>query len=874
MNRYSIGRIIILLATLVPLAASAQTFVIGDSSTKIVDPVGIAAGNSISFQGNINVPNDNAVELGPLPAGVMIAFEAGSNTFSGAAGNDAVNISGIFGGSFSNFGTITSLTDDGVDFERHFEGNFLNTGTINGDNSGVNFGRIMRGRFVNTGTITGGDQGVDIDRNLNGSFVNTGTIIGIVESGVEIEGNLSGSFVNTGTITGQGEEGVDIFGALSGSFLNQGSITGKGLEGVYIARIADDGTFMNEGSISGEFEGVYIDRNINGLFNNSGSITGNLSDGVNMRNLDGTLINSGTIKSTQSDGVYMDRDINGLLDNSGQIVGGGFHGLHVGRDLSGKVNNTGSILGQEVGILVDREMNGTIFNCGIIQGTDLVGIDIFRTTGTIINDGGRIQGGNNAIRLGRGDGTLILSGPSHIVGNIRGNGGSDTLRFENMRGISAAKKAELVALANADSRDQTDITLFGETLSWISFEDIQIDGDTLVSYESLITGAGLQSYAMALDNVIGLNDDFREFLKELNKIDASLLNEIAANSSGQTLINGLDDFARNQDSRNFSLLAAEFSTLRGEVSGTEQAPPGEPSGLLAREVPVGATVTPIDDTTHSFVSGYVGRGTQSRSLTRQKSSYDNTSIIYGASKEITNEWNVGIFGGYTDNESAVDSFGSLLKNEAAYFGVTAQYTTDYFFANFVAAYGFHDQESIRRDFFGNTMEGDTTGSQGLLYSQVGRDLYLGEEGNAKITPYLGFAVSSLSMGDYTEVGPATTSLRFADDSTTSVQTVLGINASCFKETSYGWVKPRIDAAWWHEYTEAGRYGVSLASPGLLNSFNVFSPSANRNRGIIQIGTEIGFDAWENVSFDLGYFVTTGEDGFTAHGGSLGATFKF
>ncbi|MDF1826376.1 MAG: autotransporter outer membrane beta-barrel domain-containing protein [Verrucomicrobiales bacterium] len=863
---------IIIGALVLPFVTFAQTFTIKDSETTVTNPAGIAPGDSISFQGNIAVPSNTAIDLIALPSGVNITFETGSKTFSGASGGDGLEITGSFNGDILNKGSIISLDDDGVDINNEFSGTFINEGTIKGDDTGINFNRDMAGQFINSGTIHGGEEGVDIDGDLTGSFINSGLIRAADESAVEIEGDLKGTFINLGTLRSIDDEGVDIFDDLSGRFVNRGTIIGGGSDGVFIDRITESGSFTNTGLIQGALDGVYTDGDIRGNFYNSGTIIGR-QDGVDTGRLSGNFTNTGTIKGIEGDGVYIDGRLSGRLSNSGTISGLGYHGLHTYGSLSGEVSNTGTISGTDFGILVDANLAGSIFNCGIIEGNNLAGIRSFRTSGVITNDGGRIQGGNFSIRLGRGDGTVILSGPSHLIGKIGGGGGSDTIRFEEMRGINSAKRAELSTLAKTDPEDGS-VILFGEVIEWQNIDDIQAEPSSLQSYESLIDGPGLQNYAIALDNVMSLNDEFREFLKELNKVDESLLNEIAANSSGQTLVSGISDFVRNQDSQLYSLLTREFSTLRGDIAGTNQTSAQSSSSFFEREVAVGASFSPAGDTTQTFVSGYAGRGTQSRSLTRQESTYDNTTVLFGANREISHHLRAGIFGGYTDNEGAVDRFGSLLKNEAAYFGFNAQYSDDYLFANLTAGYGFHDQTSIRRDFLGNSMEGDAIGHQGFIYSQVGRDMFFGGKSQTKISPYLGLALSALSMGDFTENGPAATSLRFADESTTAIQSVIGVNASFHRETANGWIKPRVDLAWWHDYTESEGYSVSLASPGLLNGFDLFSPRSNRNRGIIQIGTEFGFDRWEGVSFDLSYFGTTGEDSLSAHGGAFSANFEF
>ena len=109
------------------------------------------------------------------------------------------------------------------------------------------------------------------------------------------------------------------------------------------------------------------------------------------------------------------------------------------------------------------------------------------------------------------------------------------------------------------------ITLFGETINWLNIEDIQADGSTLESYESLFAGTGLGGYGSALDNLSGLNDPLREFFKALNDVALSDLSDAASYSSGQTLRNAMADLRRERDTNFNHLFSNQFSSLRGEV---------------------------------------------------------------------------------------------------------------------------------------------------------------------------------------------------------------------------------------------------------------------------------------------------------------------
>lgn len=319
----------------------------------------------------------------------------------------------------------------------------------------------------------------------------------------------------------------------------------------------------------------------------------------------------------------------------------------------------------------------------------------------------------------------------------------------------------------------------------------------------------------------------------------------------------------------------KFSSLRGNISGQPSQTAGVTrTGLFTREVQVGATVHAPSDEVETFLIGFSERGTQNANATRLESAHSNTSILFGGGKRVNHRLYAGFIGGYTHNEAQTDRLGSLLTNEAAYFGLMLQYEADDWFANLVAAYGYHDMESNRRDLTGSNHPGDSDGHQGILYTQVGRNLFLGKQGQLRTTPYFGFALSSLGMHGFSEMGPSGTSLRYSDQDLTSFQTVVGVNLSTEKDTRWGWIAPKFDAAWWHSFDETGSTPMALTTPGLLNAFTIFSPTANDDRGVFQLGMDLGFDRWEDWTFNASYYGTVGGDGYAAHGGSIGATFTY
>lgn len=741
---------------------------------------------------------------------------------------------------------------------------FVGDSNVTVTNTLINAGGLSAGDSVTfQGNIVTAGDGVfifPVPSGVSLLFNATSNIIAGTPSGVVIDGAFNGRFINYGMIIGE-DFGVDLQD-LTGGVTNYGTIRGRSGAGVRLEGLM--GTFTNYGVIRGGTIGVLINGPLTGVFTNSGTISGTLGGVFIPDSLTGTFNNSGTISGFSTTGP-----LTGVFNNSGTISRSAF----INDALMGMFNNSGVINGGDDAVNV-RELFGEVFNCGIIA-SDLTGIDVSNATGTIRNDGGRISGGVRAINLGTANGTVVLSGPSHIVGGIDGGGGTDTLRFENMRGINAAKQAELAALAAADPAAGT-VTLFGETMNWLNFEDIQADAASLVAYQSLVVDQGLQGYASSLDNVTGLNDSFRQLLKELNNVDGALLDQALSNASGQSVVNALSDMAREQDTNFFHLFSNQFSSLRGNVSGSlasNQSNQVQGSGLFTQDMQAGAGAGPSDQI-DTWVLSYVGNGRQDANGSRAEADYDNTSFLFGRGTEINENWYLGGFGGYTRSEGQIDGFGSYLENKGGWIGANAQFQHGDVFANFAGGMGFQDIKSIRRDIVGNRMQGDTGSLGGFFYSQIGRDFFFGEEKETRVSPYAGLTLSAQAIDAYNEQGPTGTSLRFADETLTTVQTVLGVAATQYRDTEKGWLRLRSDLAWWHAYGGEETYSAGLVAPGLLNGFNVTSPEANGNRGVIQLGIEFGFDRLENWVFQAGYVGVVGEDDYASHGGTFGARVSF
>ncbi|MEM6820476.1 MAG: autotransporter outer membrane beta-barrel domain-containing protein [Verrucomicrobiota bacterium] len=994
--------------------SQTATFVVGDATSQVGNPVGLTDGDTINFVGTIISTSMDGFDLTPVPSGITLNIFLGATVSSITTTSEGIDIDTDFDGTINVLGTVSAGGfGEGIDIDGSFTGaiNIFSTGIVTGGQDGIDINGEMGGSISNTGTIIGSIDGIAIRNDLSGMIENTGSIIG-GDDGIFANGGITGNIINSGTISGD-EDGIDINGEMGGSINNIGIIIGS-IDGI---AIRDDlsGMIKNTGSIIGGDDGIFANGGVTGYIFNSGFISGN-TDGIDInRDLTGTLINWGLITGTTNDGIRIDRDLTGIIDNSGTITGagdgirirrdligslinngmisggdsgieidddvlgmgsitnsgtifGGVDAIYVDDDFRGTLTNTGSIGGTGDGISIENDLEGSIFNSGTIFGpTDAIfigdcveggmivnsgtitssasdGIDIVcvldaassitnsgtifggdngiemgallgtitnsgiieggnrgiiadTATGIIRNEGGRIEGTTESINLGTDSGLIVLSGPSHIIGTMNGAAGAgDVLRFENMRGITNGKAQELAALAAADSTGFTTVTLFGELVAWINFEDIQFDFNSAQAYQDLITDPRLAGIASSLDDITGLDDDFRELLSVLNDLDVGLLNDAVSNMAGVTLLDALQDFIQSQDTTLFTSLTQQLSNARNGNSGFNANSfsllkdfdtftlQNLNNNLIALDAQGVSDVSTLDRQSlepmapntqdwNVFLTGYGGVEFQDSTSERAERTATNATILFGGGSWLTENLYAGAFTGYTRYDANVDRFGSDLTDHAGYFGVNLQYTHNHWFASVAAAYGFHNFHTNRWDVANVQHKSDTIGHQALVFGQVGYDWYIDRLASWRITPYAGVAFSYLSFSGFTETG-GSTGLKIHDGITDSLQSTIGFETTKHFETTFGWIRPYLRTAWWHSFLQEQTYNVNLATSGLLNGFDVESASANEDRASVSLGASFAFEGIEEWVMTVGYQGSYGTEGYQSHTGTAGIRYGF
>ncbi|MCG7392284.1 autotransporter domain-containing protein [Microvirga sp. ACRRW] len=259
------------------------------------------------------------------------------------------------------------------------------------------------------------------------SLTNNGTIrmLGSVSGeGMLLSGN-DGSITNNGTVTMDGDSGDALFAMGNrNTLLNNGTIHG-GTWSAGIAVQGDNNTLTNKGDISTSGDKAwgfraYGDGN---TLINDGTVTanGSIIEGMQVRGDNNTLLNTGTIQVTgrQARGVSIFGPVPGDTANTNTLVNRGVI------KASGK-DAAGVSLGNGGRMTVINEVGG------LIESAEGRAIQFTNTDPANSNDRienhGRISNlrGGDAVDLGNGDDTFLISSTSVIDGAIEAGTGYDT----------------------------------------------------------------------------------------------------------------------------------------------------------------------------------------------------------------------------------------------------------------------------------------------------------------------------------------------------------------------------------------------------------------------------------------------------------------
>jgi len=798
----------------------------------------------------------------------------GNSTVNDSVNNNGLNTSPPFNVSPSNSTTERFSTSEGVSFEDGAGSTLNNFGSISGSRHGVESAELATNVVILNdvgATITGRNgSGIGFDSTstsaTNVRVTNNGTITGAYAGA----GNV---IDRTGSLSpyqdGDGD-GIDIDGSVT--IINNGLIQGTGAGGF------DSGGRANnsEGIAIG---GGVITNNATGIIRGAGRaiIANNDSNSDRRAAAATTITNAGRIEGQNGFAIRFEGTFNDSITNTGTIIGTGAIAdpLTVVRIQNGTADPlvTGAIdpaNGTADGVVLGAGSTRFIRGDGSAIQTG-GGNDTLDNTGTISTTNGR------AVNLEGGNDTMIVRKGSNINGLV--NGGThatgDTLEL-HINGLTAQKTLDLQAGM---------VVVIGG----ISFQNFElISGlSTSQSYEQLATSptakgvgavldnlqAGANTNTMALIDKVDTSTDPNKSLEELTPTSLEGLTNIAFNNAsfnGQFLNQRVDNIINDGPQFDVAGLRVWDRALSRSLQQTQYwlADVGQAQAMTDTGKIVAPAPAPVQDKRWGFfLNGGVEFGDQDATGTLPDSDYTTASVVLGIDYRVTENFVLGLFGGYSNTDANLDALGSSSEIDTGSGGLYGTYYKNQWFVNGTLMVGrsFYDNDRIA---LGTSNTGDTEGDQLSLQTRIGRDF---KSGGWTLTPMFGTAYTSVWVEGYTESGPA--ALTIADDDADSFRTNLGGRINYAWETSWGKIIPEVRAAWHHEYLNDRRnINASFVDIALPGSFSTPTSNPDRDFGVFGAGVSalIG-DSW---TLTLDYDVEAGREEFVAHRINGGIRYAF
>ncbi|MDP1966386.1 MAG: autotransporter domain-containing protein, partial [Reyranella sp.] len=198
---------------------------------------------------------------------------------------------------------------------------------------------------------------------------------------------------------------------------------------------------------------------------------------------------------------------------------------------------------------------------------------------------------------------------------------------------------------------------------------------------------------------------------------------------------------------------------------------------------------------------------------------------------------VGLGGGYASGNQWLGGFNGRGTSTSYNASVYASFTPGAFYLDALAGYGYNDNQMTRMiaipGLASRTAMGQTGANQFLGQAEAGYRFNIFAPAAASLTPFARFQTTSVSQDAFTETGADSLNLSVAQQTTTSVRTVLG--AELAGAIDMGWREKlvlQLRLGWAHEYADTSRpvTAAFAGAPGI--GFTVYGAPPQRDGAVI------------------------------------------
>ena len=816
--------------------ATAQDFTLNNSGLIDAGAGNEGAGFSVELSDAGNeftlINSGDIVGRGNAGAGLATAGDGLRFERTRVAGALDGTTTGLFTGTITNSGNITSEAANGTAGAIRFVNGVSFQGTLTNEAGGVISG-VQNGLYFGNPTPAGGGD-------HTGGVVNNAGIISSNSRALNIDGiglvvNNSGSILGlgnqrNGTVYADGTADNYTFNNLAGGVVDAG--IGNQGSGVSLQTGTLDGdirtvTFNNAGTIAGRGDALTSGASAGlRLFNGAGAGT--------TVTLDGDIINSGTISSETSAAILIENlAVNGTFVNSGTLEGAtAFDALSALRAIT-FIQNGGSLQGDFIGSSFTDDLT-------FASGSSLLNGNIIGDVTTTIADGANLTVNGNR----------TLAGDLLADGTLNFNLGTDSLAVDGNTVFGAN------SIVNVATNLDVNSLVLGSPISVISetgtFTNNGLtvninEDDFLVDY--LVSLGSVSVTPVAVDLAAVSTDT------NISAFGGALTNTFAGGALDPTVataLNGLTSTAGFEGASN-ALLPSINEGITREIFETQ----GLANSFIDRRLKgegTGAWVQALYRTAN--------RDAESTSVT----GYDADAFAFtlGVDRRLSSSLTAGVAFNYASIDvdeiggsgevSEIDSY-----QISGYAGLDAGST----FANVQLGYIFSDVNSSRTGLTGPVSSAsDVNGFNAL--GTVGVDI---NSGSLTLTPQATIHYTNLSQDSFAENGDL--NLNVDADDVSFLDLKAGFEASA-NYGSAGWtIRPVIRAAYVYDAIGDARVLVgnipaansTTALAGSNFTLTSFDPAQSR----AEFGAGLGIHSGNGFSFDIEYDGEAASN-YSSHGG--------
>ena len=219
---------------------------------------------------------------------------------------------------------------------------------------------------------------------------------------------------------------------------------------------------------------------------------------------------------------------------------------------------------------------------------------------------------------------------------------------------------------------------------------------------------------------------------------------------------------------------------------------------------------------------------------------DQWGIWFGGDYAWTNNWFVGVAGGYFDSEMDFANWGGVnggsIEYDGGQFAVYGGYDNSVWYNRSILSFGWYSGSS-NRDFAafeappvdpGGSPDADMV----AFYNETGWRFQVGS--NSLLTPFFGIGVGNGELDGFTENDPNGTgvALRVAGSDGDTVATTLGLRYN----GEWGAFRPQVAVAWEHEFEDTFQtVKMSFASAPSGSGFRVVGTDLDEDSLLVEAG---------------------------------------